>query len=39
MGQFHDTPAQQTVYAMGGVLIDLGQAARFERLHIGAEQL
>ena len=39
MGQFHDPPAEQAVYAMSGVLVDLGQAVRFERLPIGAEQL
>ena len=39
MRQFNNPPAKQAVNAMGGVLVDLGQAACFERLHIGAEQL
>ncbi len=39
IGQFNNPPAKQAVNAMGGVLVDFGQAARFERLHIGAEQL
>jgi hypothetical protein len=39
IGQFHNPPTEQTINAMGCVLIDLGQAARFERFHIGAEEL
>ncbi len=39
MGQFHNPPAKQAVNAMRRILVDLGWAARFERLHIGAEQL
>ena len=39
MGQFNNPPAKQAVKAMGCVLVDLGQTARFECLHIGAEQL
>ena len=37
MRQFNNPPAKQAVNAMGGVLVDLGQAACFERLHIGTE--
>ncbi len=39
IGQFNDPPAEQAVNAMSGVLVDLGKSARFERFHIGAEQL
>ena len=39
MGQFNNPAAKQAVKAMGCVLVDLGQAASFERFHIGAEQL
>ena len=39
IGHFHNPPAEQAVKALGCILVNLGQTARFKRFHIGAEEL